>query len=128
MHNKHCKGEEKLKKSGRTKMDLLSTATEPINQTNADSNSTHSSTFVNTSSKDPPQETPATEGMSSGLSVALKAWQDINLTTLQKELDTQGLEIIDNQKDSLASRKKLAEQTKGSLLQNSTFFSSCIYI
>ncbi|KAJ3279127.1 hypothetical protein HK104_001725, partial [Borealophlyctis nickersoniae] len=37
---------------------------------------------------------------------------DINLTKLQRELDVQGLEIIDNQKESLQSRKKLAEQTR----------------
>ncbi|KAJ3415731.1 hypothetical protein HDV05_004195, partial [Chytridiales sp. JEL 0842] len=37
---------------------------------------------------------------------------DINLTSLQKELDLQGLEIVDNQKESLQSRKKLADQTK----------------
>jgi homeobox protein cut-like len=38
---------------------------------------------------------------------------DINLSSLQKDLDAQGLEILDNQQQSLASRKKLAEQTRG---------------
>lgn len=38
---------------------------------------------------------------------------DINLTELQKTLDAQGLEIIDNQKENMLGRKKLAEQTRG---------------
>jgi len=38
--------------------------------------------------------------------------KDINLSTLQKSLDTSGLEIVENQKDSLMGRKKLAEQTR----------------
>lgn len=38
---------------------------------------------------------------------------DINLAELQKTLDTQGIEIVDNQKESLVGRKALAERTKG---------------
>ena len=38
---------------------------------------------------------------------------DINLSALQKTLDSQGLEIIDNQKENMVGRKKLAEQTRG---------------
>lgn len=38
---------------------------------------------------------------------------DINLSELQKTLDSQGLEIIDNQKENMVGRKKLAEQTRG---------------
>ena len=38
---------------------------------------------------------------------------DIDLTRLQKTLDSQGLEIIDNQKENMVGRKKLAEQTRG---------------
>lgn len=38
---------------------------------------------------------------------------DINLQELQKTLDTQGLEIIENQKENMLGRKKLAEQTRG---------------
>ncbi len=34
---------------------------------------------------------------------------------LQKTLDAQGLEIIDNQKENMMGRKKLAEQTRGKL-------------
>ena len=38
---------------------------------------------------------------------------DINLTELQKTLDTQGIELVDNQKESVVGRKALAEKTKG---------------
>jgi len=43
---------------------------------------------------------------------AIKIWEQINLSELQKTLDEQGLKIINNQKESLASRKQLAEQTR----------------
>ncbi|KAK9448534.1 CASP C terminal-domain-containing protein [Limtongia smithiae] len=43
---------------------------------------------------------------------ALKAWGDINLTELQKQLDNQGLEIVENQKHSVIGRKELAAKTK----------------
>jgi homeobox protein cut-like len=39
---------------------------------------------------------------------------DINLTQLQKTLDTQGIELVENQKESLVGRKALADRTKGS--------------
>ncbi|KDE07672.1 homeobox protein cut like-protein [Microbotryum lychnidis-dioicae p1A1 Lamole] len=45
-------------------------------------------------------------------SAALKVWGDINLSQLQKSLDIQGLEIVDNQKDNMMGRKKLAESTR----------------
>lgn len=45
-------------------------------------------------------------------SSALSVWKDINLSELQKKLDTQGLEVIDNQKENMLGRKKLAEQTR----------------
>ena len=45
---------------------------------------------------------------------------EINLTELQKTLDTQGLEIIDYQKENTLGRKKLAEQTRGELLCSTT--------
>ncbi|KAK9899091.1 hypothetical protein P389DRAFT_43741 [Cystobasidium minutum MCA 4210] len=45
-------------------------------------------------------------------SAALTVWKDINLGDLQKTLDAQGLEIIDNQKENMMGRKKLAEQTR----------------
>lgn len=38
---------------------------------------------------------------------------DINLHELQKTLDKQGIEIVENQKENMVGRKKLAEQTRG---------------
>jgi homeobox protein cut-like len=38
---------------------------------------------------------------------------EINLTELQKTLDAQGVEIVENQKENMVGRKKLAEQTRG---------------
>jgi len=38
---------------------------------------------------------------------------DVNLTELQKTLDEQGIELVDNQKESVIGRKALAEKTKG---------------
>jgi len=35
------------------------------------------------------------------------------LSELQKILDSQGLEIVENQKEGMVGRKKLAEQTRG---------------
>ncbi|KAH9058837.1 CASP C terminal-domain-containing protein [Lactarius vividus] len=43
---------------------------------------------------------------------ALATWKDINLTELQKTLDSQGLEIVENQKESVVGRKALADRTK----------------
>lgn len=43
---------------------------------------------------------------------------DINLGDLQKTLDAQGLEIIDNQKENMMGRKKLAEQTRGRFIKS----------
>ncbi|ORY89725.1 CASP C terminal-domain-containing protein [Leucosporidium creatinivorum] len=45
-------------------------------------------------------------------SAALKVWGDINLHELQKTLDKQGIEIVENQKENMVGRKKLAEQTR----------------
>ncbi|CAM0141975.1 hypothetical protein VKS41_004322 [Umbelopsis sp. WA50703] len=45
-------------------------------------------------------------------SSAINFWKNANLGSLQTELDQQGLEIIEKQKDGLISRKKLAEQTR----------------
>ena len=39
---------------------------------------------------------------------------EVNLSQLQQRLDIIGLEIVENQNTGLLSRKKLAEQTKGS--------------
>ena len=46
---------------------------------------------------------------------------EINLTELQKTLDSQGLELVENQKESVVGRKALADKTKGKL---STFGAS----
>ncbi|ESK96561.1 golgi membrane protein [Moniliophthora roreri MCA 2997] len=43
---------------------------------------------------------------------ALATWRDINLTELQKTLDAQGIELVDNQKESVVGRKALADKTK----------------
>ncbi len=42
--------------------------------------------------------------------------QDINLSELQKSLDAQGIELVDNQKESVVGRKALADKTKGTPL------------
>ena len=39
--------------------------------------------------------------------------QDINLSELQKTLDAQGIELVDNQKESVIGRRALADKTKG---------------
>ena len=41
---------------------------------------------------------------------------EINLSTLQKTLDGTALELVENQKENLVGRKKLAESTRGALL------------
>ncbi|KAL0068825.1 hypothetical protein AAF712_004155 [Marasmius tenuissimus] len=43
---------------------------------------------------------------------ALATWRDINLSELQKTLDAQGIEIVDNQKESVVGRKALSDKTK----------------
>ncbi|KAI9060254.1 hypothetical protein FKP32DRAFT_1595655 [Trametes sanguinea] len=43
---------------------------------------------------------------------ALSTWKDINLSELQKTLDAQGIEIVENQKESVVGRKALADRTK----------------
>ena len=37
----------------------------------------------------------------------------VNLSELQKTLDTQGVEVVENQKESVVGRKALADKTKG---------------
>jgi hypothetical protein len=37
----------------------------------------------------------------------------INLTELQRTLDAQGLEVVENQKESVVGRKGLADKTRG---------------
>ncbi|KAI6157475.1 CASP C terminal-domain-containing protein [Pisolithus tinctorius] len=43
---------------------------------------------------------------------ALATWKSVNLHELQKTLDAQGIEIVENQKENVLSRKGLAERTK----------------
>lgn len=43
---------------------------------------------------------------------ALSTWKDVNLSELQKTLDAQGIEIVENQKESVVGRKALADRTK----------------
>ncbi|KAN0125306.1 CASP C terminal domain containing protein [Lactarius tabidus] len=43
---------------------------------------------------------------------ALTTWKEINLSELQKTLDSQGLEVVENQKESVVGRKALADKTK----------------
>ncbi|KAG8711960.1 hypothetical protein FRC12_009099 [Ceratobasidium sp. 428] len=43
---------------------------------------------------------------------ALSVWKEIELSELQKKLDTQGLELVENQKESVVGRKSLADKTK----------------
>ena len=43
---------------------------------------------------------------------ALSKWRDIDLSTLQPQLDKQGMEIIESQKDFLVERKELSTKTK----------------
>eukprot|EP00842_Homolaphlyctis_polyrhiza_P007099 jgi/Hompol1/979/HPOL_001179-RA len=43
---------------------------------------------------------------------ALAAWEKVALASLQRELDSQGLAIVENQNLAVASRKRLADQTK----------------
>ena len=43
---------------------------------------------------------------------ALSKWREIDLSTLQSQLDKQGMEIIESQKDFLVERKELSTKTK----------------
>lgn len=47
------------------------------------------------------------------LRLTVLAHLDINLAELQKTLDQQGLELVENQKESVIGRKALADKTKG---------------
>lgn len=49
---------------------------------------------------------------SGGFAHALQAWQEVDLLSLQKALDAQGLELKAEQKQSLADRKDLAVKTR----------------
>jgi len=49
----------------------------------------------------------------STLCISICSNLDINLSELQKTLDAQGIELVDNQKESVVGRKALADKTKG---------------
>ncbi|GAA5988242.1 hypothetical protein JCM10908_002127 [Rhodotorula pacifica] len=48
----------------------------------------------------------------SSFATALAAWKEIALHDLQRTLDQQGLEIVDNQKENMVGRRALAEKTR----------------
>ncbi|KAJ7647139.1 CASP C terminal-domain-containing protein [Roridomyces roridus] len=50
--------------------------------------------------------------MEQNFSGALATWKEINLSELQKALDAQGIQLVDNQKESVLGRKGLADKTK----------------
>lgn len=50
--------------------------------------------------------------MSLSPSQVLQAWKDLNLTNLQRDLDEEGLIVVENQQKSLLARKQLSEATK----------------
>jgi homeobox protein cut-like len=61
----------------------------------------------------PAEEEIASESAAeSAFQKALSKWRDIDLTTLQTQLDKQGMEIIASQKDFLVERKELSTKTK----------------
>ncbi|KIJ49673.1 hypothetical protein M422DRAFT_246745 [Sphaerobolus stellatus SS14] len=43
---------------------------------------------------------------------ALSTWKEVNLTELQKTLEAQGLEVVENQKEGVVGRKALSDRTK----------------
>ncbi|KAK6461759.1 CASP C terminal-domain-containing protein [Scheffersomyces coipomensis] len=56
--------------------------------------------------------TTTTNKSSSSFETALQVWTEIDLPSLQRKLDEQGLELKDDQKNSLSNRKELASKTK----------------
>lgn len=58
--------------------------------------------------------TPASSGqpLATPFEQAIKVWSEISLSSLQRNLDDQGVAILENQKASLGSRKELATRTK----------------
>ncbi|KAL2917564.1 hypothetical protein HK105_202849 [Polyrhizophydium stewartii] len=47
-----------------------------------------------------------------GLTTAMRAWEKLGFAQLQRELDAQGLAVIENQNQAAAARKRLAEETR----------------
>jgi homeobox protein cut-like len=54
----------------------------------------------------------AGESNESVFQIAVSKWRDIDLSSLQSQLDKQGMEIIESQKDFLVERKELSTKTK----------------
>ena len=52
------------------------------------------------------------ESAGNAFQTALAKWRDIDLSTLQSQLDKQGTEIVEAQKDFLVERKELSTKTK----------------
>lgn len=72
-----------------------------------------SSTKVNDLNDVTSQKQQQTKSKSSNLfQSALQTWTEIDLSSLQRKLDEQGIILKDEQKDSLLSRKNLASKTK----------------
>ncbi len=46
------------------------------------------------------------------------SYTDISLSELQKTLDVQGIEVVENQKESVVGRKALADRTKGQIIRH----------
>lgn len=55
---------------------------------------------------------PTKQSKGSTFENALQTWTEIDLSSLQRKLDDQGIEVKSQQKESLASRKELASKTK----------------
>lgn len=51
---------------------------------------------------------------------------EINLAELQRTLDAQGIEVVDNQKESVIGRKALADKTKGAAVVRA--YKECAHI
>ncbi len=46
------------------------------------------------------------------------SYTDISLSELQKTMDVQGIEVVENQKESVLGRKALADRTKGQIIRH----------
>ena|SRR5579862_5490403 len=81
----------------------------------------HETTITNLASLPPRRLLPAmlpledddlVDASENAFQKALSKWRDIDLSTLQTQLDKQGVEIIESQKDFLVERKELSTKTK----------------
>ena len=58
------------------------------------------------------EDEPSSPSEESAFQKALSKWRDIDLSKLQTQLDKQGMEIVESQKDFLVERKELSTKTK----------------